>query len=122
MRFIETGDRVTHIGDGSERIDDIFLLDGCVDGWPVTFDLFGDIVEQFGEISNLEQLVGGKQLKGSDAVGLDRRRKRPIGEGALRFLLNHGELRGAWVGEAIWQGKLERCCSNFGDSGRDGNC
>lgn len=110
------GGIATHRNNGLERLES--QLANLVAGL-----LVGDVLDELGEVCDLEKLIGSNQLESLDAGVLQACGESPVGERATSELedLLHGS--GVEVGEAIcqWEGKRSShgdgsCCEGEGDS------
>ena len=75
-------------------------------------DFVGHVEEQLGEVGYFEYLVQREELQGCDAGAFQNGREGPVGEGALGFFFDHGELGGVGSGESVWEGEFEGGCGD----------
>ena len=111
--------RITYIYDSGEGFHDVAFLQRCDGLGIIARNTISDIGEQFREISNLEYFIESEELQRGDAGALQTRWERAIGETASGFFFNHGELGGARIREAIWEGEFERSSGDAGCCNRE---
>jgi len=81
----------------------------------ISVPVFGDIGDEFTEISHLEELVECNQLEVKDSFVTDDGRRGAVGKGSVSILFDYLQFAGTWKWQSIRQpvGRLSICVGSI---------